>query len=135
MTGLTCGLPDKCAYTVSKTRDSIKFWPCGRVSYNPNDVINHYCAACNRFLNNRLVTLYGEIRGSEGVPAGMAFNITVYGTWGADSGPVSGKRADTIIVDDIEDQPIEQGGPPAVSPSEKTVPGALDYVWKDGNET
>lgn len=116
MTDLTCGLPDKCAYTVSKTRDSIKFWPCGRVSYNPNDVINHYCAACNRFLTNRLVTLHGEV-------------------WGADSGPVSGKRADTIIVDDMEDQPIKQGGPPAVSPSEKTVPGPLDYVWKDDNET
>lgn len=138
MTEQCCDNPDLCAYEVSKDGVSIRFLPCGRISYNPHDVINRYCGACHRFITNRMVTPYGEVWGFGGsggsVSAGQMFaHIIVYGTSGADC--LSGDRADMVIVDEVADWPAQQSGPPMVTPVEKAVLDAMGFGKKDDDET
>lgn len=50
------GAPRYCSdlstYQIIDGGMAIRFLPCGMVSHNANDVINHYCARCHRFIDD-----------------------------------------------------------------------------------
>lgn len=59
--------PDKITFTVAPDRKSITFYPCGRTSYNANDIDQNYCPFCHRFMDlvETARQLNKEMRGAE----------------------------------------------------------------------
>lgn len=42
--------PARMSCVVAPDGKSIMFYPCGTVSYNPNDIKHRYCTRCHRFM-------------------------------------------------------------------------------------
>lgn len=38
-------------YVIAPDGKSILFYPCGNISFHPEDVRHKYCARCNRFMD------------------------------------------------------------------------------------
>lgn len=49
---LPCPIAIKPSYELGVVREGrfIKFYPCEIISFNKNDVKEHYCARCHRFI-------------------------------------------------------------------------------------
>ncbi len=45
-----CAPSQVSSYEITPSRRSITFQPCGVTSYNRNDVEQHYCGLCHRFI-------------------------------------------------------------------------------------
>jgi len=40
------------SYRIADDRQSIRFLPCGTVSFNRHDVAHRYCGRCHRFIDD-----------------------------------------------------------------------------------